>query len=50
MFEPPSPLFITDRSKAEVLLWFSVACFWCQSFGGVLPYVCSYYFSSVSVA
>ena len=36
--------FITDRSKAVVLLWFSVACFWCQSFGDVSPYVCLYYF------
>ena len=36
--------------KAVVLLWFYVACFWCQSFGDVSPYVCSYYFSSVSVA
>ena len=35
---------ITDRSKAVVLLWFSVACFWCQSFGDVSPHVCSYYF------
>ena len=33
-----------------VLLWFSVACFWCQSFCDVSPYVCSYYFSSVLVA
>ena len=33
----------TDRSKAVVLFWFSVACFWCQSFGGVSPYVCSYF-------
>ena len=24
--------------------------FWCQSFGDVSPYVCSYYFSSVWVA
>ena len=32
-----------DRSKAEVLLCFSVACFWCQRFGEVSPYVCSYY-------
>ena len=31
-------------------LIFSVACFWCQSFGDVSPYVCSYNFSSVSVA
>ena len=44
------PLFITARSKAVVLLWFSVACFWCQSFGDVSPYVYSYYFSSGSVA
>ena len=22
---------------------FSVACFWCQSFGDVSPYVCSYF-------
>ena len=42
--------FITDRFKAVVLLWFSVACFWCQSFGDVSPYVCSYDFSSVWVA
>ena len=34
-------------SKAVVLLWFSVACFWCQSFGDVSAYMCSYYFSSV---
>ena len=32
------------------LLWFSVACFWCQSFCVVSLYVCSYNFSSVSVA
>ena len=24
--------------------------FWCQSFGDVSPYVCSYYFSSILVA
>ena len=24
--------------------------FWCQNFGDVSPYVCPYYFSSVSVA
>ena len=24
---PPPPVIITDRSKAVVLLWFSVACF-----------------------
>ena len=34
----------------SVLLYFSVACFWCQSFYDVSPYVCIYYFSSVSVA
>ena len=45
-----APQFITDRSKAVVLLWFSFACFWYQSFGDVSPYVFSYYFSSVSVA
>ena len=39
-----------EEHVAIVLLWFSVACFWCQSFGDVSPYVCSYYFSSVSVA
>ena len=33
--------FITDRSNAVVLFWFSVACFWRQSFGDVSPYVCS---------
>ena len=47
-------LFNTDRSNAVVLLWFIVASllpvFWCQSFCVVSPYVCSYYFSSVSVA
>ena len=37
-------LFITDRSKAVVLLWFFVACFWCKSFGDVSPYVYLYYF------
>ena len=46
---------LTDRSKAVVMLWFSVACFWCQSFGDVSPYVyfiwyTRYYFSSVWVA
>ena len=38
------------RSKGVVLFWFSVAWFWCQSVCDVSPYVCSYYFSSVSVA
>ena len=33
-------IFITDRSKAVVLLWFPVICFWCQSFGDGSPYVC----------
>ena len=28
----------------NVLLWFYVACFWCQSLGDVSTYVCSYYF------
>ena len=32
--------FITDRSRAVVLLWFSVTCFWCQSFGDVSHYMC----------
>ena len=32
------------------MLWFSVACFWCQSLDDVSPYVCSYYFSSVWMA
>ena len=49
----PKTLFekfsITYRSKAVVLLWFSVACLWCQSFEDGSPYVCSI-FSSVSVA
>ena len=44
MLKRPSNNFISDRSKAVVLLWFSVACFWCQSFGDVSPYVCSNYF------
>ena len=41
---------MTDCSNAVVLLWFLVACFWCQSFCDVSPYVCLYYLSSVSVA
>ena len=32
---PETFSYITDRSKAIVLLWFSVACFWCQIFGDV---------------
>ena len=32
--------FVQARINAVVLLWFSVACFWCQSFGDVPPYVC----------
>ena len=43
-YHTKSKHFITDRSKAVVLMWFSVACFWCQSFGDVSPYVCSLYF------
>ena len=43
-------LHLNFSSKAVVLLWFSVACFWCQSFGDVSPYVCSYHFSSVWIA
>ena len=31
------------------MLCFSVARFWCQSFGDVSPYVCSYHFSPVWV-
>ena len=42
--------FITDRSNAVVLLWFSVACFWCQSFDDFSSYVCSFYFYTVWVA
>ena len=34
----------TNNSKAIVLLWFSVACFWCQCFGDVSPYICQYHF------
>ena len=37
-------LFITDGSKAVVVVWFSVASFWCQKFDDVSPDVCSYYF------
>ena len=38
MFKPlPHPqLFINDRSKVVILLWFSVVCFWWE-FGTVLP-------------
>ena len=43
MFSSPLHLFITDRFKTVVLLWFSVACFWCQSLCDVSPYVCSCY-------
>ena len=39
-----SQLFITDRSKAVILLWFSVTCFLVSNFGDVSPYACSYYF------
>ena len=46
----PPQLFITDRSKVVVLLWFYAVCFWSQSFSDVSPYACSYYFSSVSAA
>ena len=35
--------FITYSSKAVVILWFSAAYVWCQSFGDVSPYACSYY-------
>ena len=31
-------------------MWFSVACFWCHSFGDVSPYVCTYHLSSVWIA
>ena len=46
MFKPPPPpqLFITDRSNAVAQLWFYDARLWCQSFGDVSSYVCSYYF------
>ena len=47
---PRRQLFITDCSKAVIQVWFSVACFWCQSCSDVSPNVCSYYFSSVWVA
>ena len=30
---PPPRFYITEGSNEIVLLWFSVACFWCQSFG-----------------
>ena len=33
---------ITPSSKAVVLLWFSVVCYLCQSFGDVSPYVCKF--------
>ena len=35
--------YINDRSNAVVLLWFSVACFCCQSFAGDSPCVCLYW-------
>ena len=43
-------LIITDRSNVEYLLWFSVACFWCQSLTDVSRNVCSCYVCSVLVA
>ena len=49
MFKTPQ-YFITDGSEAVVVLWFSVACFGCQSFCDVSLYVCLSYFRSVSVA
>ena len=49
-FDYPIHKLMIYFSKAVVLLWFSVACFWCQSFGNVSSYRCSYYFSSVLVA
>ena len=33
-----------------VLLWFSVACFWCQSFDNVSPDVCSLIFRLLWIA
>ena len=45
--EATSPVIHCKLTKAVVLLWFSVACFLCQGFGDVSPYVCSYHFSSV---
>ena len=47
---PPSNSLLTVPRLVVVLLWFYFACFWYQSFGDVSLYVCSYYFSSVSVA
>ena len=44
---PPAP---SNSLMTVDLLWFSVACFWCQSFGDVSPFMCSSYFSSVWVA
>ena len=40
--------YYTDSFKT-FLLWFSVACFWCQSLGDVSPYMCSYSFLYDSV-
>ena len=37
------PHFIAVRSKAVILFWFYVACFWFQSLGDISPYVSSYY-------
>ena len=52
MFKPPPRnSFISDRSKAVVLLWFSVACFWCQSVSvSVTFHLLCVTFSSVWVA
>ena len=42
---------VAGRSRALVLLWFSVACFWCQSLGDVSHLMCVHIIlSSVSVA
>ena len=46
----PAQLLITDCSKAVVMLWFAVGCFWCQGSIDVSSNVCSYYLSSVLVA
>ena len=46
----------TDKYPSSILkncpalLWFYVACFWCQRFGDVTPDVCSYSLSLVSIA
>ena len=45
---PPVIHYLPFQGGSSVVVL--CACFWCQSFDDVSPYVCLYYFSSVWVA